>query len=173
VNSTRYLHPTPSLGSIPAAARLQLPASRKARTPASSSLRALARTMSRVICCYPDMPKLAAAAATHARKALVLSFPNDHWWTRLGLTVVNLGFVVFRVQFRVFLHPPKLILAAVERHGFTTRSNRRGLVWQVAALDRTDKFRRPAGSLGRGLHSEFFRMALLAPAAVATRPTPL
>jgi hypothetical protein len=94
--------------------------------------------MNRVICCYPDMPKLAAAAAERTRRSLVLSFPNSHWWTRLGLTAVNLGFRVFRVQFRVFAHQPKLILATVERHGFTTRFNQRGLVWQVAALERTD-----------------------------------
>ena len=61
--------------------------------------------MNRVICCYPDMPKLAAAAAERARRALVLSFPNDQGWTRLGLTVVNLGLRVFRVQFRVFVRP--------------------------------------------------------------------
>ena len=94
--------------------------------------------MNRVLCCYPDMPKLAGAAAERARRALVLSFPNDHWWTRLGLTVVNLGFRVFRVQFQVFMHSPKLILATVERHGFTTRFNQRGMVWQVATLERTD-----------------------------------
>ncbi len=94
--------------------------------------------MNRVICCYPDMAKLAAAAAERSRRALVLSFPNNHWWTRLGLTVVNTGFRVFRVQFHVFLHPPELVLDTVERHGFTTRFNRRGLVWQVAALERTD-----------------------------------
>ncbi len=53
-------------------------------------------------------------------------------------TVVNLGFRVFRVQFQVFMHSPKLILATVERHGFTTRFNQRGMVWQVATLERTD-----------------------------------
>ncbi len=93
--------------------------------------------MNRVICCYPDMPKLAAAAAERARKALVLSFPNSRWWTRVGLAVVNFGFRVFRVQFHVFTHPPELILETVERHGFTTRYNRRGLLWQMAALERS------------------------------------
>src|SRR5207245_9774924 len=37
--------------------------------------------MNRVVCCYPDMPKLAAAAAERAERALVLSFPNNRWWT--------------------------------------------------------------------------------------------
>lgn len=93
--------------------------------------------MNRVICCYPDMPKLAAAAAEQARMALVLSFPSNHWWTRLGMTVVNFGFRVFRVQFQVYLHSPSAILATIERHGFTTRFNKRGLIWQLAALERT------------------------------------
>lgn len=93
--------------------------------------------MNRVICCYPDMPKLAGAAADRARGMLVMSFPNRRWWTRLGLTLANFGFRVIRLQFRVFLHPPALILGAVERRGFKTRLNQPGLVWQVVALDRT------------------------------------
>ena len=68
---------------------------------------------------------------------LVMSFPNGRWWTRLGLTFVNLGFRVMRMQFRVFMHPPELILVAAEKHGFTRSLNHRGLVWQVAALERT------------------------------------
>jgi hypothetical protein len=93
--------------------------------------------MNRVICCYSDMPRLAVAAAERARDVLVMSFPNDRWWTRLGLTLANFGFRVIRMQFRVFMHPPGLILATVEHRGFSTRLNQRGLLWQVAALERT------------------------------------
>lgn len=93
--------------------------------------------MNRVICCYPDMPKLAGAAADRAMGMLVMSFPNRRWWTRLGLTLANFGFRVIRLQFRVFLHPPALILAAVEQRGFKTRLNQPGLLWQVVALERT------------------------------------
>ena len=92
--------------------------------------------MNRVICCYPDMPRLAGAAADRARDVLVMSFPNRRWWTRLGLTFANIGFRLVRLQFRVFLHPPALILAAVEGRGFTTRLNQPGVIWQVVALDR-------------------------------------
>ncbi len=92
--------------------------------------------MNRVLCCYPDMPKLAGAAAAHARDVLVISFPNDRWWTQLGLALANFGFGLFRIQFRVFMHPPALILAAIEEHGLRTRFNERGLLWQVAALER-------------------------------------
>ncbi|HEV2030199.1 MAG TPA: methyltransferase domain-containing protein [Candidatus Dormibacteraeota bacterium] len=92
--------------------------------------------MNRVICCYPDMPKLASAAAERTSGVLVMSFPNRRWWTRLGLTLANLGFRAIRMQFRVFLHPPELILAAVEQRGFITRINERGLLWQVTALEK-------------------------------------
>ena len=84
------------------------------------------------------MPKLAAAASDRAKSLLVMSFPNRRWWTRLGLTLANFGFRVIRLQFRVFLHRPALILAAVEQRGFKTRLNQTGLLWQVVALERTD-----------------------------------
>ena len=82
------------------------------------------------------MPKLAGAAADRAKGMLVMSFPNRRWWTRLGLTVANLGFRVVRMQFRVFLHSPELIQAAVQQQGFSTRFNEQGLIWQVNAFER-------------------------------------
>jgi len=94
--------------------------------------------MNRVICCYPDMPKLAGAAANRTKGLLVMSYPNRRWWTRLGLTVANFGFRVIRLQFQVFLHPPDLIQAAVQERGFRTRFNERGLLWQVNAFERID-----------------------------------
>ncbi len=93
--------------------------------------------MNRVICCYGDMHKLAVAAAERATGMLVMSFPNHRWWTRLGLTLANFAFRVIRMEFRIFLHPPVLILAAVEERGFKTWHNQVGLVWQVVALERT------------------------------------
>lgn len=94
--------------------------------------------LNRVVCCYQDMPMLVSAAAEHARNTLVLSFPNNRWWTRLALSLVNIGFRVFRVQFKVFLHPPARILAEAARPGLLPRVNHRGLVWQVATLERAE-----------------------------------
>ena len=92
--------------------------------------------MNRVICCYPDMPRLARAAADRARVLLVMSFPSDRWLTRLGVSLTNFGLRVMRMQFRVFLHPPALILAAVEQRGFRLTVNQPGFLWQVVALER-------------------------------------
>lgn len=92
--------------------------------------------MNRVLCCYPDMPRLAGAAAGHARQLLVVSFPRKSWWTRLGVWLGNLGLRAGRRQFRLFLHPPEQILATAEQHGLRTALNQPGLYWQVAALER-------------------------------------
>lgn len=94
--------------------------------------------MNRVVCCYPDMPRLAGTAADHARRLLVMSFPNGRWWTRLAMGVLNAVLRLRRRQFRVFLHPPDQIVATAERHGLRTRLNMPGRVWQVVAFDRAE-----------------------------------
>ncbi|HEY8677055.1 MAG TPA: methyltransferase domain-containing protein [Candidatus Dormibacteraeota bacterium] len=106
--------------------------------------------MNRVICCYPDMPKLAGAAADHTRDVLVLSFPREGWWMRIGLSLGNLVLRLARRQFQVFLHSPETILATVERHGLKATFNQRGLFWQVAALRRTAPI---PGEAGNHLHT--------------------
>jgi len=86
--------------------------------------------MNHVICCYPDMPKLADAAANRAKGMLVVSYPNRRWWTRIGLALANFGFWVIRLQFRVFLHSAELIQAAIQQQGLRSRFNERGLLWE-------------------------------------------
>jgi magnesium-protoporphyrin O-methyltransferase len=93
--------------------------------------------LNRVICCYPDMPRLAGAAADHARHTLVMSFPRRAWWMQIGLGLANVLFTVARLEFHVFLHPPKQILATSESHGLRTVLDDTGALWTVAALRRT------------------------------------
>jgi 2-polyprenyl-3-methyl-5-hydroxy-6-metoxy-1,4-benzoquinol methylase len=92
--------------------------------------------MNRVICCYPDMPKLAGAAAAHTRQVLVLSFPRETWWTRLGLSLANLVLRIARRGFQVFVHRPERILATAEDNGLTATLNQAGVFWQVTAFQR-------------------------------------
>ena len=92
--------------------------------------------MNRVVCCYPDMPRLAGAAADHARQMLVLSYPRETWWTRLGLRLGNLILRVLRREFQVFLHPPDQIIRTSEQHGLSTILDRTDRFWTVAAFRR-------------------------------------
>ena len=93
--------------------------------------------MNRVMCCYHDMPRLAGAAADHARQVLVLSYPRRTWWTEVGLALGNVIFRLTRAEFHVFLHPPKQILATSEAHGLRTVHDDQGLLWTVAGLRRS------------------------------------
>ena len=92
--------------------------------------------MNRVICCYPDMPRLAGQASDHARQLLVMSFPRRAWWMRVGLGLANLMLRLTRREFQIFLHPPKRILAISEQHGLRTVFDETGVFWTVAALRR-------------------------------------
>ena len=93
--------------------------------------------MNRVICCYPDMPKLAGAAADHAAEVLVLSYPKGSWWIRSGLMIANSMLWMARREFHVFVHPPHEILATSEGRGLRTVLDRAGVLWTVAALERS------------------------------------
>jgi 16S rRNA G966 N2-methylase RsmD len=92
--------------------------------------------MNRVICCYPDMPRLAGAASDHTRELLVMSFPKGSWWMRVGLAVVNTVFRITRREFQIFVHPPKRIRATGEQHGLRTVHDDAGVFWSIAALRR-------------------------------------
>lgn len=92
--------------------------------------------MNRVICCYPDMPRLAGAAADHARQLLVMSFPRKTWWMYVGLKVSNFLLWTMRREFHIFLHPTEKIIATSEQHGLEPVLDQQGLVWKVAALRR-------------------------------------
>jgi magnesium-protoporphyrin O-methyltransferase len=92
--------------------------------------------MHRVVCCYPDADALVGAAAERARRHLVMSFPRDRALFRTGARVLNLGFRLLRWDYRTFIHPPAVILAAAERRGLRLAEESRGSIWQVAALER-------------------------------------
>jgi len=92
--------------------------------------------LNRVICCYPDMPRLAGAAADHADEILVMSYPVSRWWTRLGLLIANSMLWVARREFHIFVHPPRQIIATSEGHGLRSVLDQPGQLWTVAALQR-------------------------------------
>ena len=92
--------------------------------------------LNRVICCYPDMPRLASAAAGHARRLLVMSYPRRAWWVVAGLGIANWLMWLTRREFRVFAHRPSEIIATGERTGMHTVLDERGFLWTVAGLQR-------------------------------------
>src|SRR5215212_8133117 len=90
----------------------------------------------RVVCCYPDYARLLAAAADHARRALVFSYPRRNAVSRAFRGVFNLVMRLTRSRFRSFAHPPGAMLAVLEDHGLRRTFQRHSLIWQVAGLER-------------------------------------
>jgi hypothetical protein len=90
----------------------------------------------RVVCCYPDYQRLLAAAANHARRALVFSYPPRNLRSRAFYGVFNLVMRLTHSSFRGFAHPPGAMLAALEDHGLRRRVQRRSRIWQIAGFER-------------------------------------
>ena len=92
--------------------------------------------LNRVVCCSPDGVDLAAAAARLARRTLVLSFPRDVIWVRVGISLLNASFWLRRSPFRAYVHRPNALLAAVKQGGLHIAEGGHGTFWQWAALER-------------------------------------
>ena len=90
----------------------------------------------RVVCCYPDYERLLGAAAQHARRLLVFSYPPRNAASRLFIAAVNLVFRLLRREFRTFAHPPTAMLGLLGERGLRRTFAHHALVWQVAGLER-------------------------------------
>ena len=92
--------------------------------------------LNRVVCCSADGVELTGAAAKLTRKTLVLSFPRDRVLVRAGLRLINAWFWLLRRSFRVFLHPPRALVAAAEAEGLRLTDRGRVPFWEFVVLSR-------------------------------------
>jgi 2-polyprenyl-3-methyl-5-hydroxy-6-metoxy-1,4-benzoquinol methylase len=90
----------------------------------------------RVVCCYPDYEQLLRAAAEHARRLIVFSYPPHNAVSRLFVATENLVFRLLRREYRSFAHPPGAMLVVLGDRGLRPTFAHRGLVWQVTGLER-------------------------------------
>lgn len=90
----------------------------------------------RVVCCYPDYERLLTAAAEHARRLLVFSYPRRNGLSRLVVATQNIVFTMLRKEFRTFAHPPAAMLKVLTARGFRLTFDHHGFVWEVAGLER-------------------------------------
>jgi hypothetical protein len=90
----------------------------------------------RVVCCYPDYERLLGAAAAHARRLLVFSYPRRNAVSRLVIGAQNVGFRIRRMEFRTFAHPPAAMLAVLGDRGLHAAFAHSGIAWQMTGLAR-------------------------------------
>ena len=104
----------------------------------------------RVVCCYPDPDALVGAAADHARRRLVLSFPPDTRLFRAGGAVVN-GYLALRgTEFRSFVHPVPRIIGAARSRGLEPTFEARTPMWRIVGFERARPEEGKAGALEGG-----------------------
>jgi magnesium-protoporphyrin O-methyltransferase len=90
----------------------------------------------RVVCCYPDYERLLGAAADHAERLLVFSYPPRNLVSRAFVTLANAVLALRGSDFRSFTHPPAAMLSVLDRRGLRRTYEHHGLVWQIAGLER-------------------------------------
>ena len=90
----------------------------------------------RVVCCYPDYERLLGAAAAHARRLLVFSYPRRNVASRSVIAVQNVVFRLMRREFRTFAHPPSAMVAVARDRGLEPAFAHEGVAWQVTGLAR-------------------------------------
>ena len=90
----------------------------------------------RVVCCYPDYERLLGAAAGHAGRLLVFSYPTRNLVSRGVIGLQNLAFRLTGREFRAFTHPPEAMLGVLREQGLDVRVAGAGAIWKVSGLAR-------------------------------------
>ena len=86
----------------------------------------------RVVCCTPVGPAVLAAAAGLTSRTLLASYPRDRAGVRVVARLQNGLLALMRKRFRTFVHPPRELERAAEKHGLRLARVERGFVWETA-----------------------------------------
>lgn len=89
----------------------------------------------RVVCCYPQGPKLLGIAAGKTRRVLLVSYPRSHVANRTFARLQNVVFRLVRKRYRVFVHPPAELESAAAGQGLRRSRVSRSIVWETAQFD--------------------------------------
>ena len=92
--------------------------------------------MHRVVCCYPDVDALVGKGAANARRRLLLTYPRERAFIRVGLRAVNAYLALRRCGFRTYVHPVARIAAAADAQGLRLERRVSHALWESASFVR-------------------------------------
>jgi hypothetical protein len=92
--------------------------------------------MHRVVCCYPDVDALVGKGAASAKRRLLLTYPRERWFIRVGLRAVNAFLALRRCGFRTYVHSVARIDSAADMHGLRLERRVTHGLWESAAYVR-------------------------------------
>ena len=93
--------------------------------------------LDRVVCCYPDWHALLSEASSHARTAIVMSYPRESRYTRAWIDSANLAMRGLRRAFRLHLHPPRDMRQLLHTRGFQTEVVGYRMPWELLLATRS------------------------------------
>lgn len=93
-------------------------------------------TLDRVVCCYPDMEALVAAAAAKAKRYLGLVYPRDGWWMKIGVMLLNISPQLRGDPFRSYIHTAADVEGIIAANGLRKIYHHNGPIWQVGIFAR-------------------------------------
>ena len=93
-------------------------------------------TLDRVVCCYPDYRALLTAAAQHGKHAVVMTYPREVWYLRIGLGIINFFQKLRNDPFRVFIHPIQQMENLMKAHGFSRTRTHQLFVWEMSLYEK-------------------------------------
>jgi magnesium-protoporphyrin O-methyltransferase len=93
-------------------------------------------TLDSVICCYPHLPSLLAAAASVKPRLIGLTYPRDVWWMRVYMRLWNLGQAIRRSRDRYFIYRHSQVGRLLASAGFVATYDGGPLEWRVVLYER-------------------------------------
>ena len=90
----------------------------------------------RVVCCYPDYERLLSAAARHAKRVLVFSYPPASHLNRTANWSENALRRIRGNGFRTYIHPPDSMIEVAAAHGMRATYREHSRDWDVVGLVR-------------------------------------
>jgi SAM-dependent methyltransferase len=102
-------------------------------------------TLDSVICCYPYLPDLLAAALSRTPRLVGLAYPRDTWWMRTLLHVFNAVYRLRRSPAHYFIYRHRLVRRLLGEAGYVEFHDGGSRVWRVSGFEKSGDFEaRPA-----------------------------
>ena len=93
-------------------------------------------TLDSVICCYPYLPSMLAAAARPNPRLVGLTYPRDVWWMRAFMRLYNLAHALRRSPSRYFIYRHVQVNRLMVEAGFVNAHEGGTRGWRVVLYRR-------------------------------------
>jgi len=101
-------------------------------------------TMDSVVCCYPYLPALVAAAVSVRPRLIGLTFPLDVWWMLAFMRLFNLGLALRRIRARYFAHHHEQLRSLLAASGYAEVHDGGSPTWRVVLYGHAEERTTPA-----------------------------